>query len=56
VVKESKKKAEFQIKMAKTPADINISISERARRATQSKNKEIYIKGPIFTTIGFKEL
>jgi len=40
-----------QIKMAKTAPDINIKISDRAVRFIQSKNKEIKLKGPIFTTV-----
>jgi len=41
----------MQIKMAKTPADLNIKIGDVARRFITSKNKEIYIRGPVFTAL-----
>jgi len=52
-VREKKKGGFFQIKMAKTAADINIAISESARRYITSKNREISLKGPIFTSVEF---
>jgi len=45
------KKSFMQIKMAKTPADLNIKIGDVARRFITSKNKEIYIRGPVFTAL-----
>lgn len=45
-----------QIKMAKTSSDINIRIGERAARFIQSKEKQINLKGPIFTAIDAKIL
>ncbi|ODS42661.1 MAG: hypothetical protein MSIBF_04990 [Candidatus Altiarchaeales archaeon IMC4] len=44
----------IQVKMAKTPADVNISVGEMARRYISSKNKKIAIKGPIFTAVEYK--
>lgn len=41
----------IQIKMAKTPGDVNISVGDVARRFITSNNKEILIKGPIFTAV-----
>ncbi|MFH1835666.1 MAG: O-phosphoserine--tRNA ligase, partial [Methanobacteriota archaeon] len=43
----------IQIKMAKTPADVNIKVSESARRFIEGKNKPISIKGPVFTAVEF---
>lgn len=50
-VKRGNKKDFFQIKMAKTPIDINITISKSARRYITSKNREISLKGPIFVSV-----
>lgn len=44
----------MQIKMAKAPSDVNISISDTARRHITSKKREIFIKGPIFIAIEFE--
>jgi len=44
----------LQVKMAKTPADLNISIGAKARRFISSKQKEISIKGPIFIGVEFR--
>ncbi len=41
----------LQVKMAKTPADLNIRIGNVARRFITSKNKEIYVKGPAFIAL-----
>ena len=41
----------MQIKMAKTPADLNIKIGSIVRRFITSKNKKIYIRGPVFTAL-----
>jgi len=46
----------IQMKMAKSPADVNISVSEAARRFVESKNKPISIKGPVFTAVSFQLL
>lgn len=43
----------LQVKMAKTSADINVSIAESVRRYISSMNKEISLKGPIFTSVEF---
>jgi O-phosphoseryl-tRNA synthetase len=43
-----------QVKMAKTAAEANISVSNRARRFIESKNMPISIKGPIFCAADFK--
>ncbi|MBU0762045.1 MAG: hypothetical protein KKD39_03385, partial [Candidatus Altiarchaeota archaeon] len=37
-----------QVKMAKTPSDVNINVGNRARRFVESKNKPLSLKGPIF--------
>ena len=39
------------VKMAKTPADVNIFIGDSARAYITSKNKKIQIKGPIFISV-----
>ncbi len=41
----------MQVKMAKTPSDVNIEIDNIVRRYITSKNKKISIKGPIFISI-----
>ncbi|MBN2014044.1 MAG: O-phosphoserine--tRNA ligase [Candidatus Altiarchaeota archaeon] len=41
----------FQVKMAKTPADLNIVVGEVARRFITSKNGRIYLRGPVFTAV-----
>ncbi len=43
----------IQIKMAKAPSDVNISIGDIARRHITSRKKEISIKGPIFMAVEF---
>ncbi|MBN2518158.1 MAG: O-phosphoserine--tRNA ligase [Candidatus Altiarchaeota archaeon] len=43
-----------QIKMAKTALDVNIAVGERAARFIQSKEKQINLKGPIFTAVEAK--
>jgi len=43
----------LQIKMAKTPSDVNVSISPRSRRFISSKQQEISVKGPIFVGVEF---
>ncbi len=45
-----------QVKMAKTAADVNISVSDQARRFITSKNKVISLKGPVFMAVEFKVL
>ncbi len=50
-IRKEKKEAFFQVKMAKTPADVNITVGKAARRFITSKNKGIYVKGPVFTAL-----
>jgi O-phosphoseryl-tRNA synthetase len=52
-VSRGEKEGFIQIKMAKSPADVNLSVSEQARRFIESKNKPISIKGPVFTALEF---
>lgn len=44
----------YQFKMAKSAPDINIKIADHALQYIQSKNKELMLKGPIFTAIEVK--
>ncbi|MBM3309539.1 MAG: hypothetical protein FJY77_04725 [Candidatus Altiarchaeales archaeon] len=53
-VKAGQKEGLIQIKMAKTPGEVNISIDDTARRFILSKNKQISIKGPVFTAVEYK--
>lgn len=46
----------IQIKMAKNPSDVNISIGDVARRYITSKKKTISIKGPVFMAVEVKLL
>lgn len=48
---EEGQRGQMSVKMAKGPSDVNIRISEIARRYINSQNKEISIKGPVFTAI-----
>lgn len=41
----------YQFKMAKSAPDINIKIADHALQFIQSKNKELMLKGPLFTEI-----
>lgn len=41
----------YQFKMAKSASDINIQIANHALQYIQSKNKELMLKGPIFTAV-----
>ena len=50
-IESNEKERVIKIRMAKTPADINISVGKTARRTINSQNKEIFIKGPIFTSL-----
>ena len=52
-VESGKNSGFIQIKMAKTPADVNIKVSEQARKFIASKNKPLSIKGPVFTTVEY---
>jgi O-phosphoseryl-tRNA synthetase len=45
------KRGFFQVKMAKTPADVNVMIAESARRYITSGNKVISLKGPVFASV-----
>ena len=42
---------EIRIRMARSPSDVNIMIDPVAVRYVQSKNKNIDIRGPVFTTV-----
>ncbi len=44
----------YQFKMAKSAPDINIKIADHALQFIQSKNKELMLKGPIFTEVEMK--
>jgi O-phosphoseryl-tRNA synthetase len=43
----------FASKMAKTPGEINISVSDAARRFIGGKNQPIALKGPVFMSVEF---
>jgi len=43
----------FQVKMAKNPSDVNIFVSDVARRFVSSRNKPISLKGPVFVSVEF---
>ncbi len=43
-----------QVKMAKSPADVNVKLSGKARRYIESKNKPISFRGPVFCAAQFK--
>ncbi|MCX6695776.1 MAG: O-phosphoserine--tRNA ligase [Candidatus Altiarchaeota archaeon] len=53
-VEAGEKSGLVQVKMAKGPADINVRVSEKARRFIESKNKQISIKGPVFTSVEYE--
>lgn len=44
----------YQFKAAKSAPDLNIRIAEHALRFIQSKNKELMLKGPLFTEVEMK--
>jgi len=44
----------YQFKMAKNAPDLNLKISEHTLKYIQSKNKELMLKGPIFTAVEMK--
>lgn len=48
---DGKEEILMQVKMAKTPGDVNIRISNRARRYITAHKKGIYIRGPVFTAV-----
>ncbi|PKP56659.1 MAG: O-phosphoserine--tRNA ligase, partial [Candidatus Altiarchaeales archaeon HGW-Altiarchaeales-1] len=51
-VKEGQKgKFTFEIKMAKSPSDVNIMIKGRAKRFISNENKRIVLKGPVFMSV-----
>ena len=52
-VKEGSKQGSYHVKMAKTPGDVNITLSDSARRFIMSNNKSISIKGPVFASVEF---
>lgn len=53
-IKAGKKEGFIQVKMAKSPADVNIKIDETTRQFISSKNKKISVKGPIFTAVEYR--
>ncbi|MFH0862508.1 MAG: O-phosphoserine--tRNA ligase [Candidatus Altiarchaeota archaeon] len=55
-IESGEKEGLIQYKMAKGPADVNIKITNKARRCIESQNKQISIKGPVFTAAEFKVL
>jgi len=52
-IKEGKSAGIFASKMAKTPGEINISITDSARRFIGGKNQPIALKGPVFMSVEF---
>lgn len=44
----------IQMKMAKGPSDVNIKVGEQARRFIKSKNRQISLKGPVFTAVEYQ--
>jgi len=46
---KGEKEGFIQFKMAKGPADVNIKVTGKARRFIESNNKQISLKGPVFT-------
>lgn len=55
-VEEGEETGFYQIKMVKTPGEVNIEVSEPARRFIEGKNKPLSIKGPVFTSVEFNLL
>ena len=55
-VKEGKREGFIQIKMAKSASDVNILVEDDARRFILSKNRQISIKGPVFTAVEYSVL
>lgn len=43
----------FQVKMVKTPGEVNISVSDVVRRFITSKKKHINVRGPVFTAVEY---
>ena len=52
-VTEGKTSGTFSAKMAKTPGEINISVTDSARRFIGGKNQPIALKGPVFMSVEF---
>jgi len=50
------KQYSYQFKMAKSAPDLNLKIGDHTLKYIQSKNKELMLKGPIFTAIEMKFL
>lgn len=50
---EKEKGRTASVKMAKSPFDVNIDVSEQARNYITSKNKIISLKGPVFTAVEY---
>jgi len=44
----------IQVKMAKSAGDVNIALDDRTRRFILSKNRQISIKGPVFTAVSYR--
>jgi len=53
-LREDKKEGILTVKMAKTPGEINITVTEAARRFIESKNQPIALKGPVFISVKYK--
>ena len=52
-ISKGEKEGFFQLKMAKVPSEVNIAVSDVARRFITSKNRPIAVKGPIFAAAEF---
>ncbi len=52
-VTEGRTTGTFSAKMAKTPGEINISVTDAARRFIGAKNQPIALKGPVFMSVEF---
>jgi O-phosphoseryl-tRNA synthetase len=52
-ITEGKTSGTFAAKMAKTPGEINISVTDAARRFIGGKNQPIALKGPVFMSVEF---
>ena len=50
---ENSQGRESSVKMAKTPGDLNISITGRGRKFISSNNKSIFLKGPVFCSVKY---
>ncbi|MBD3262556.1 MAG: O-phosphoserine--tRNA ligase [Candidatus Altiarchaeales archaeon] len=53
-IKEGGRQGYLQVKMAKSPQDVNIHVQSKARRYIESQNKRISLKGPVFAAIQYR--